>query len=125
MVEDPLGPPVVGDVGRGDGAAVVVTEAEACELPAHIGDVGFGVFSRVDAGLACVLLGGQTEGVVAHGVQHVETGHALEAGVDIGADEPEWVPDVQPGPRRIREHVHDEQLGPFGEVRGPIRWTFG
>src|SRR5690606_17817646 len=30
--------------------------------------------------------------------------------VDVGGDEPQRVPDVQPRPRRVREHVHDEEV---------------
>ena len=66
-------------------------------------------------GLAGMLLGGQAEGVEAHGVQHVETRHALEAGVDIGGDVAEWVTDVQARSRGVREHVHDEQLRAIGD----------
>ena len=62
------------------------------------------------AGLAGVLLGGQTERVEAHGVQHVEAGHAFEPGVHVGGDVAERVADMQARPRGVREHVHDEEL---------------
>ena len=114
LQEDPLGPAVVADVGGGDGPALVVAEPEPVELAGHVGDVGLGVGPGVLAGLAGVFLGREPEGVEAHGVQHVEPGHPLEPGVDVGGDVAEGMADVQPRTRRIREHVHDEQLGPPG-----------
>ena len=66
-------------------------------------------------GLDRVLLGRQPEGVEAHRVQHVVVGHPLEAGVDVGADEPQRVADVEAAARWIREHVQHVQLLPaFG-----------
>ena len=66
--------------------------------------------ARVGAGLHRVLLGGQAEGVEPQGVQHVTAVHPEVAGVDVGGDVAERVPDVQSLTRRIREHVLDEQL---------------
>ena len=69
----------------------------------------FGRDARVRAGLHRVLLGGETERVVAHRVQHVEAVHALEARVHVGGDEAERMADVQPDAARVREHVEHEQ----------------
>ena len=55
---------------------------------------------RVLAGLHRVLLGREAERVVAHRVQHVLAAHPLEAGVDVGADVPERVADVEAGAAR-------------------------
>src|SRR5262249_23733644 len=71
LQEDPLRPPVVGDVGGGDAAAGVVAQAQPAQLAPVGGDVLLGVDAGVDAGLHGVLLGGQAEGVEAHRVQHV------------------------------------------------------
>ena len=73
-------------------------QAQPAQLASVVGDVLLGGDPRVLAGLDRVLLGGQAEGVEAHRVQHVVSGHALEAGVDVGADEAERVTDVQAAP---------------------------
>ncbi len=110
LVEDPLRPAVVAGVGGGDAAARVVGEAQPAQLAAVVGDVELGGDARVLPGLDGVLLGGQAESVETHRVQHVVPGHALEAGVDVGADEAQRVADVQARPGRVREHVEHEQL---------------
>ena len=110
LQEDPLGPAVVVDVGGGDTPALVVAEPEPIELAAHVVDVGLGVDPGVLAGLAGVLLGRQPEGVESHGVEHVEARHPLEAHVDIGGDVAQGMTHMQSRARRVREHVHDEQL---------------
>ena len=45
--------------------------------------------------------------------------HPLEAGVDVSADEPERMADVQTDPGGIREHVLDEHL--LAERLGAVR----
>ncbi len=72
--------------------------------------------ARVRAGLDRVLLGGQPERVVAHRVQDVEAVHPLEARVHVGGDVAERVPDVEPDPARVREHVEHEHARPFRDV---------
>ena len=119
LEEDPLRPPVVALVGGGDRPARVVAEPERPQLAAHVGDVGVGGGAGVGAGLAGVLLGGQAEGVVAERVEHVVPVHPLEAGVHVGADVAEGVTDVQPRSRRVREHVHHEQLGSVADLVPP------
>ena len=79
----------------------------------------------MNAGLAGMFFGGETERVVSHRVQHVVAGHALVAGVDIGADESQRVTNMETGTGRVREHVHDEQLRTFGEVARAVGWTLG
>jgi hypothetical protein len=86
-----------------------VAEAEAAQLRAVALDVGLGGGARVGAGLHRVLLGGQPEGVEAHRVQHVVSGHPQVAAQHVGADEPQRMPDVQTGAGRVREHV--QQVG--------------
>ena len=119
LEEDPLGPAVELAVGGGDGAALIVAESQAAQLALHVLDIRHGGGARVGAGLDGVLLGGQAEGVVAEGVEHVLAGHALEAGVDIGGDIAQRVADVQPGAGGVGEHVlHEDavfrQLLPVG-----------
>ena len=110
LAEDPLRPAVVGGIGGLDRAARVVAHPEASQLAAVVGHVGGRRDRRVLAGLDGELLGGQTEGVEPHRVQDVAALHALEARVHVGPGEPERVADVEPGARRVREHVEHEQL---------------
>ena len=56
-------------------------------------------------GLDRVLLGGQTERVPAHRVQHVETAQALVARDDVGRGVALGMSDVQPRAARVGEHV--------------------
>ena len=110
LAEDPLRPAVELGVGGRHAAARIVGQAQPAQLAAVGGDVLGGRDRRVLAGLDGELLGGQAERVEAHGVQHVVAGHPLEAGEHVGADEAEWMADVQAGARRVREHVEHEQL---------------
>ena len=113
--EDPLGPTHIARVNGGEGAAVVEAQAHAVQLAAHVGDVLFGGDARMLAGLDCILLSRQTEGVVAHGVQHVLALHAVVAADHIGGEVAERMAHMQALARRVREHIH-------GEVR---RASFG
>ncbi len=115
--EDPLGPLVVVRVDRREGPALVVAQAQPAQLGGHVLDVGLGGDPGVGAGLHGVLLGGQAEGVEAQGVQDVVAGHPLEAGVDVGGDVAQRVAHVEAGAGGVREHVHDELLGPGGQGR--------
>ena len=72
-------------------------------------------------GLDCVLLGGQTERVVAHRVQDVLAVHALIASEDVGADVAERVTDVQTGAARVREHVEHEHRIAIDDFLGALR----
>ena len=108
--EDPLRPAVVGGIGRLDRAAPVVAHPQSAQLGAVVGDVLGRGDRRMLAGLHGELLGGQTEGVEAHRVQHVAPRHPGVPRVHVGADVAEGVADVQPVVRRVREHVEDEQL---------------
>ena len=116
LQEDPLRPLVVARVDRREAAAVVVVDAQPAQLGPDRLDVRLGRDPRVLAGLDGVLLGGQAEGVVAHGVQDVVPVHAQEPAGDVGAQVAQRVPDVQPGARGVREHVHHERLGPVGDA---------
>ena len=116
LQEDPLRPPIERDVGGGHRAAGIVPEPEAVQLAPVVGDVRLGRDAGVLAGLHGVLLRGQTERVVAHGVQHVVAGHAQVARVDVGTDEAERVPNMQPVAARIGKHVEHEHLRPLGHL---------
>jgi len=110
LEEDPLRPPHVPRVSGVDLACPVVAEAEHLELPAKGRDVLCGRLARARVRRDRVLLGGETEGVPAHRVQDVGAAHAREPRHDIGGRVPLGVADVEPGPRRVREHVEDVEL---------------
>ena len=118
LQEDPLGPAVVVGVDRGDGAPVVVPQAEAPQLALHVDHVLFGRLARVLAGLHGILLGRQPEGVVAQAVQDVLAGHPVEPRVDVGGDVAQRVADVQARAARVGEHVEDEELLAVGDLLG-------
>ena len=114
LQEDPLGPPVERRVDGGHRPARVVGQADAAQLLGDDGDVRLGGDPRVGARLHGVLLGGQAEGVVAEGVEHVAAGHPVVAGEHVGADVAERVADVEAGARRVREHVEHVELRAVG-----------
>jgi hypothetical protein len=94
-----------------------VAQTQGAQLGLHVLDVGLGGDPRVGARLHGVLLGGQTEGVKAQGVQDVVAGHALEAREDVRGDVAQGVADMQARSGGVREHVHDELLGLGGQRR--------
>src|SRR6478736_3720670 len=111
----PLRPLVVVDVGGGEAAAGVMSEAQPPQLATEVDDVRLGADARMRAGLDGVLLGGQAERVEAQRMQYIAARHSVIAGVNIGRDVAERVPDVQPLTRRVGEHVLHEHL---------VRWDW-
>ena len=85
-------------------------QAQAAQLAAHVGDVGLGGDARVLASGDGVLLGGQTEGVVAHRVQDVPASHPGETGDDVGGDVAQRVAHVQALAGGVGKHVQQEEL---------------
>ncbi len=116
LQEDPLGPLVVARIGRIDLAVPVVGETQRFDLPAERIDIILGGDSRVDVLLDRVLLGGQAEGIPAHGVQDVVAAHPLVSADDIRGGVSLRVPHMQPGPAGIGEHIEDVELG-----TGPVQ----
>jgi len=82
--EKPLGPAVVVGVGRVDFAFPVVAAFCQGQLAAVVAGILFGGDCRVNAHFDGKVFGGQTEGIPAHRVQHVETLHAFHTGNNIG-----------------------------------------
>ena len=123
LEEDPLGPAVEVGVRGGHDATAVVAQAETPELAFHVGDVGLGGHARVLAGLHGVLLGGQTERVVAQGVENVGAEHPVIAREHVGGDVAQRVADMQARARGVGEHVLHEQLvgGQLGAIGGRER----
>ena len=108
--EGPLRPLVVGRVARAHLAVPVEREADLVQLLAVAGDVLLGRDGRVLPRLDGILLGREPEGVVTHRVQDVEAFQPLVARVDVRGDVAQRVPDVQPRPRRVGEHVQHIEL---------------
>ena len=108
--EDPLGPAEELRVGGLDAAPGVVGEPEAPQLLTEPQDVGLGGGPWVRSGADGVLLGGQAEGVVADGVQHIAPGHAHVPAEDVRTDVAQRVADVQALARRVGEHVQQVEL---------------
>ncbi len=82
--EDPLGPAVVVGVDSGEAATRFVPQTQLSPLRDVGRHVGFGGGARVLTRLHGKLLGGQTEGVKTHRVEHVLADGALVATVDVG-----------------------------------------
>jgi len=109
--EDPLGPAHITGVDGGEGTAVVEAQAHAVQLAAHVGDVRLCGHARVLAGLDGVLLGRQTESVIAHGVQDVLALHAVVTAHHIGGQIAQRMTYVQALAGRVWEHVHGKVGG--------------
>ncbi len=109
--EEPLRPAVVVGEAAGDLARPVERQADHVHLAVVVGDVALGGDARVDAHLDGVVLRGQAERVPAHGVEHVEALHALEARDRVGGDVVAAVADAQPVAGRVREEVEGVELG--------------
>ena len=120
--EQPLVPPVVVGVARGQLALPGIADAEPLELPLHVGDVvagpGLGVRPVLDGGV----LGGKAEGVPTERMQDVEPPHPLHAGDDVPDHVVADVSDVGV-PRRIGEHDEAVVLGAprlLGHLEGAL-----
>jgi hypothetical protein len=111
--EEPLIPLVVFGLAGGDFTRPVVAEAHAAVLPLHGFDVGVGPLTRVAVVLDGRVFGGQTEGVPAHGVQHVEAAHPFIAGQRVANGVVAHVADVQRA-AGVRQHLQHVILGAGG-----------
>ncbi len=109
--EQPLLPAVIVRVAGGQLALPVVAEAEARELPLHVGDVGLGPLRRRDTVFDGGVFRRQAEGVPAHRLEHVLAQHALVASDDVADGVIAHMPHVQP-PGRVREHRQAIELLP-------------
>ncbi len=108
--ERPLRPLVV--VGRaGTHLAVpVIAETYLVELTAIALDIVDCGHFRMLTGLYGILLRGQTIGVVAHRMQHIEALQTLVARIYVGSYIAERMTHVQSRSRRIRKHVEHIKL---------------
>ena len=86
-------------------AAPVERESYLVQLLAVALDVLFRRDGRMLSCLYGILLGRQSVGIVAHGVQHVEALLPLVAGVDVAGDVAQRMAHMQTRPAGIGEHV--------------------
>ena len=107
LEENPLCPPEIAGVGGADFAVPIVAEAHGLELAAEVVDIAGCGDARVLAGFDGVLLGGQAEGIPAHGVEDVEPLHAVEARQDVRGGVALDVPDMKPVATGVGEHVEN------------------
>jgi hypothetical protein len=102
---------VIGQVAGGEFAGPVDRKAQFLQLIAHPGDIFVGPGLGVDAALHGGVLGGQTKGVPAHGMQDREAPGALEPRDHVAQRVVAHVAHVQT-PRRIGEHLQHVVLRP-------------
>jgi hypothetical protein len=119
--EDPLRPAVVARVGGAELPVPVEGETDQSQLAPEVVDVLARGFGRVLAGRDRVLLGGETEGVPAHGVEDVASLHPLPPRHDVAADVAHGVAHVQPRPGGVGEHVEHVVLGARRVEAGIVR----
>ncbi len=117
LLESPLSPMVILGVAGANLAVPVEREADLVELLTVAVDVGNGSYLRMLTCLDGILLGGQSVGVVTHGVEHVEATLALVAGIYVAGDVAQGVTHVQAGSRRVGEHVEHIVLLAAGVLR--------
>ncbi len=113
LQEEALLPAVVVRAAGGQLPVPVIAQPHGLELGAHVGDVVPGPGGRVDAALHGRVLGGQAEGVPAHGVEDVEPLHALVAGDHVTDGVVAHVPHVDAA-RGVGEHLEHVVFFPAG-----------
>ena len=113
LLEDPLGPLVIVRVDGGHLTAPVKAQAQRGELLFEVGDVGPGEFFRMHMVFDGVVLGGQAEGVPAHGIQNIVALHPLFPGHD-----------VQGGVGTGMAHVQ-ARSGGIGELHQGVKFGLG
>ena len=109
--EQPLVPLVVGRLAGGELALPRVADAQALELPLHVGDVGERRRLGMNAALDGRVFGRQAERVPAERMQHVVAAQPLRARHDVADDVVADVSDMRVT-RRIREHLETVELRP-------------
>ena len=117
--EEPLVPAIVFGLAGGDFAVPIVAEGEAAMGLLHRGDVLEGPLARRHLVGDGGILGGKSEGVPAHGVQHVEAAHPLVAGKRVADRIVADVADVE-GAAGVGQHLQDVELRLGGILFGLV-----
>ena len=115
LQEQPLLPSVIVRPAGGQLARPVIGKAQPLQLAAHVVDVRFGPFRGRHALLDRRVLGRQTEGVPAHGLQHIAPAHALVAGDHVADAVVAHMTHVQPA-AGVREHAQAVELVLIGRL---------
>ena len=102
-------------VGGCDNLGPVIIKAQFLQLVGEGSDILLSKAIGMVAGIHSVLLRGQTEGVIAHGMQNIEALHTLHAGHDVGSGIAFGMTCVQTNTGRIREHIQNVVLR-LGEI---------
>ena len=116
-LKGPLCPVIIGRVAGAHLAVPVEREAYLVQLLAVVVDVLLGGNGRVLSRLDGVLLGRQAVGIVAHGVEHIESLLAFVACIDVACDVSERVAHMQAGAGGVGKHIEHIELGPFRVFR--------
>ncbi len=114
LYECPLCPLII--IGRAGAhfAIPVVAETNFVELRTVAVDVVDGSNLGMLPGLDCILLGGESVGIVAHRVKHIESAQTFVARENVGGNVTEGVTDVQPCSRGVGEHVEHIEFRALG-----------
>ena len=107
LEESPLRPFVITRLTGAHLAVPVVAKTDLVHLLAVAVDVLLGRHGGMRTRLDGVLLGGQTVGIVAHRVEHIEAFQPFVSCINIRGDIAQWVTYVQARTRGIREHIQD------------------
>ena len=118
LEKNPLGPFVVVRVGGVHDAVPVKAEAQHFELFGEMGDVVFGDHGGMDVVFDGVVLGGEAEGIEAHGEKDVVAIHALFAGDDVHGGVGAGVAHVEALPGGVGELDEAVELGLVTVVPG-------
>ena len=109
--ESPLRPAVEIGVAGAHHAVPIIGETDFGELRDIACHVLVGGLERVLTRLNSVLLRGQTIGIEAHRMEHIEALKTFVTRVNIRSDIPEWVAYVEACTRRVGEHVEHIEMG--------------
>ncbi len=124
LEEDPLGPLVVARIRGLHFVVPVEHQADTRQLLAEPRDVARDQFGRMRVDLEGVVLRVDAERVEPDRLEHVPSLETAETSVDVGADEREDVPHMQPFGRRIGEHhqvvVRPHRAGEVGGIGLPL-----
>ena len=104
-LEGPLRPVVVARVAGAYLAVPVEAEPDLVELLAIVVDIVLGGDSRMLSCLNGILLGRQSVGIVAHGVENIVALQPLVARIDVAGDIAQRMTHVQSGTRGVGEHI--------------------
>ena len=111
--EEPLRPAVVLGGGGIDFARPVVGASDQLQLSLEVSGVARNGLLGMQPLEQGVVLGRQAEGVPAHRVQHVVTGHPLVAADHVAGNVVVQMADGEAVARRIGEHLEHVELWPF------------